>query len=64
MSKVLERFNRVLDALEFLNGIKGNRTQAVHLPVPPLFLGVCKDVANHVSTTRIGVAHEEGKTEA
>ena len=50
MSKVLERFNGVLDALEFLDGIEGNRTQAV-----------CKDVANH-STTRIGVAHEEGKT--
>ena len=48
MSKVLERVNRALDALEFLDGIEGNRTQAVHLPVPPLFLGVCKDVANHV----------------
>ena len=64
MSKALERVNRALDALEFLDGIEGNRTQAVHLPVPPLFLGVCKDVANHVSTTRIGVAHEEGKTKA
>jgi len=64
MSKVLERVNRGLDALEFLDGIESNRTQAVHLPVPPLFLGACTDVANHVSTPRIGVAHEEGKTKA
>ena len=62
MSKVLERVNRALDALEFLDGIEGHRTQAVHLAVPPLFLG--KDVANHLSTTRIGVVHEEGKTKA
>ncbi len=63
MSKVLERVNRALDALEFLDG-ECNRTQEVLLPRPPLFLGVCKDVANHVSTTRRGVGHEEGKTEA
>jgi len=64
MSKVLERFNRVLDALEFLGGIEGKAIEHRHLPVSPLFHGVCKDVANHVSTTRLSVAHEQGKTKA
>jgi len=54
--------SQAVDAQQFLDGIEGNRTQPVHLPVPPPFIGVCKDLANHVSTTRIGVAHEEGKT--
>jgi hypothetical protein len=36
----------------------------VHLPVPPLFLGACKDVDNHVSTTRMSVAQEESKSKA
>ena len=50
--------SQALDALGFVDGIENDRTQGVHLPVAPLFLGV--SVANHVS--RIGVAHEEGKT--
>ena len=58
MSKVLEHVNRALAALEFLDGIEGNRRQAVHVSVPPLLLGVCKDVTIHV----MGVARGRGKT--
>ena len=57
MSKVLERVNRALAALEFLEGIEGiERRQCISLC--HLSSLVCKDVANHVSTTRIGMQNQ------